>query len=93
MRTTRWGQTPSQGGFTFSQSFNTATNRISGAGFTYDAAGNLMSDGTNTYTYDADGNLIQQAGGGTTKGFTYDALNQQVARTVFWLDNSSIYLS
>jgi len=57
----------------------TATNRISGAGFVYDAAGNLISDGTNTYSYDAEGNLIQQSSGGTTIQNTYDALNHQVA--------------
>ena len=77
----RWAQTQSQGGVSFSQSFNKATNQIIGTGFTYDAAGNLTSDTTNTYTYDADGNLIQQVGGGTTQGFTYDALNQQVAQS------------
>jgi RHS repeat-associated protein len=75
----RWAQTPSQGGLTFSQSFNTATNRLSGSGFTYDAAGNLISDGTNTYTYDADGNLIQQTASGATMTYTYNALNQQAA--------------
>jgi RHS repeat-associated protein len=76
----RWSQTPLQGGSTFSETFNTANNQISGGGFTYDAAGNLTSDGTNTYTYDAEGNLIQQAGNGITTQYTYNAVNQQVVQ-------------
>jgi hypothetical protein len=50
---------------------------VSGTGFTYDAAGNLTSDGTNNYVYDADGNISQQ---GTTP-YIYDALNHQVGQT------------
>jgi YD repeat-containing protein len=34
-----------------------ATNQVSGR--TYDAAGNVTSDGQNSYQYDAEGNLIQ----------------------------------
>jgi RHS repeat-associated protein len=75
----RWAQNPLQGGYSFSQSYNPATNRINaGTVFTYDAAGNLTSDGSNAYTYDAEGNLIQQMGSGVTAKFTYDALNEQV---------------
>lgn len=80
----RWGnrtaQTPWQGGFTFQQAFN-AANQVNRTGFTYDAAGNLTSDGTNSYVYDAEGNVIQGA-----QPFIYDALNHQVGQ-VF---NSSI---
>jgi YD repeat-containing protein len=57
----RWAQNPLQGGYAFSQSYNPATNQINaGSVFTYDAAGNLTSDGTNAYTYDADGNLSRR---------------------------------
>lgn len=76
----RWGnrtsQTPSQGGFTFTQPFDTAHNQVNGTGFTYDAAGNLTSDGANSYVYDAEGNVIQQ--GSST--YIYDALNRQVGQ-------------
>lgn len=72
----RWGE---QGGA--NESFNTSTNQINSSGYVYDAAGNLMSDGINTYSYDADGNLIQQTGA-TNQAFIYNALNQQVA--AFW---------
>jgi RHS repeat-associated core domain len=54
----------------------TSKNQI--LGFTYDAAGNLASDGTNSFTYDADGNVITAAGPGHSATFTYDALNRRV---------------
>jgi RHS repeat-associated protein len=58
---------------------NAANNQI--AGYAYDAVGNVMSDGTNTYRYDAEGNLIQEVSGANTQQFFYDALNQQVVGT------------
>ncbi len=36
--------------------FNTSNNQITG--FTYDAAGNLMTDGVHNYQYDAEGNIL-----------------------------------
>jgi RHS repeat-associated protein len=84
----RWAQTPLQGGFTFSQAFNTANNQL--YGFTYDAAGNLVSDGINTYTYDADGNLTQEVSSGSTAQYVYDALNQQVSANLLTY-NTSVY--
>jgi RHS repeat-associated protein len=74
----RWGQNALQGGFNFNQPFSASTNRVTGTGFSYDAAGNLLSDGSNTYTYDAEGNVVQQNAAGVSSNFTYDALNQQV---------------
>jgi RHS repeat-associated protein len=74
----RWGQNALQGGFNFNQPFSASTNRITGTGFSYDAAGNLLSDGSNTYAYDAEGNVVQQNAAGVSSNFTYDALNQQV---------------
>ena len=38
-------------------SFNTATNRITTSGYNYDAAGNLLSDGTHSYVYDAENRI------------------------------------
>ena len=35
-----------------------AANRTSSAGFSYDAAGRLISDGTNTYTWDRASRLL-----------------------------------
>lgn len=54
-----------------------ATNHINSGGYTYDAAGNMTSDGIHTYTYDADGNITAVDGGGTAK-YTYDAFNRRV---------------
>jgi hypothetical protein len=52
-----------------------ALNQISsanGVGFTYDAKGNLTSDGTRSYTYDAE-NRLKSAG---TASFYFDALGR-----------------
>jgi len=81
----RLTQTPS-GSYTVSVNTVTTpvdatTNRLSAPGLSYDAVGNLMSDGINSYTYDAEGNLLSVTGG-TTASFTYDALNQRVVSTV-----------
>ncbi len=57
-------------------SFNQSTNQISNSGFSYDAAGDLTSDGSYSYQWDAEGRL------GTIvyyNAFTYDALGQRVA--------------
>jgi RHS repeat-associated protein len=44
-----------------------------GATITYDANGNLVSDGTNTYTYDIENRLIGRSGG---VALTYDPLGR-----------------
>jgi len=38
---------------------STSTNRINTATFSYDAAGDLLSDGVCTYTWDAEGRQTQ----------------------------------
>jgi len=48
---------------------------------TFDANGNLTSDGTNTYTWDAR-NRLTSISGGTTANFTYDALGRRVSKTI-----------
>ena len=54
--------------------FNGA-NQISG--YTYDAAGDMISGGGHTYQYDAEGRLVS-VDGGTTESYIYNALGQQV---------------
>ena len=54
--------------------FNGA-NQISG--YTYDAAGDMISGGGHTYQYDAEGRLAS-VDGGTTESYIYNALGQQV---------------
>jgi RHS repeat-associated protein len=51
-------------------------------GYAYDAAGNLLNDGTSTYTYDAENRIIKVAEGGTTIAtYQYDANGRRVHRT------------
>ena len=49
--------------------FNTATNQISG--LRYDAAGDVLNDGSNTYTWDAEVRMSTMNSGGAT---VYNAL-------------------
>ncbi len=73
----RWNQTVTSGsGPQPSFSFNTSTNQITSSGYTYDAAGNMTNDGSDTYTYDAEGNIIK-VDSGTTALYNYDALNHR----------------
>jgi len=44
-----------------SPSVNAFTNQISSSGFTYDAAGNMLGDGTYSYTWDAEGRQVTAA--------------------------------
>jgi RHS repeat-associated protein len=49
------------------------------ATLTYDANGNLLSDGTNTYAYDFENRLVTVNGGATAKYF-YDALGRRILK-------------
>jgi RHS repeat-associated protein len=48
---------------------------VAGAGYAYDANGNLTSDGGNTYTYDAENRLVSASLSGGTS-LTYDPLGR-----------------
>ena len=80
----RWQQNAPQGGPAPSYLFNTSpspsNNQISTAG--YDAAGNLTSDGLNSYTYDAEGKVIKSVSAGVTATYAYDALNHRIRTDV-----------
>ena len=41
--------------------------------YTYDKAGNMTSDGVNTYIYDAQNQLTKSIAGDTTTYYTYDS--------------------
>jgi RHS repeat-associated protein len=61
----------------------TATGKNQLSGYTYDAAGNLTSDGTNSYTYDAENHLL--TAGGVT--YTYDGDGDRVKKSsgkLYW---------
>jgi RHS repeat-associated protein len=47
----------------------------------YDATGNLISDGTITYTYGISGRLESARSAGVTVGYRYNGLGQRVAKT------------
>jgi RHS repeat-associated protein len=47
----------------------------------YDATGNLVSDGTIQYKYGSDGRLSGVVRGGVTTGYRYNGLGQRVAKT------------
>jgi RHS repeat-associated protein len=51
------------------------TNQVSG--WSYDAAGNLLNDGRNSYQYDAEGRIVKLNGAPT---YVYDAEGRRVAK-------------
>jgi len=66
-----------------SLAYNTASNQISNNGFSYDAVGNVLTDGTgtgsNSYTWDAEGRVASLTPyGGSTQTMTYNALGSRV---------------
>jgi len=68
----RWQQ---NGPYTMMESFSGNNNRMDG--YSYDAAGNLLNDGTHNYAYDAE-NRIKQVDAGSTATYVYDANGQRV---------------
>jgi RHS repeat-associated protein len=61
-------------------SYSPTTNHITTSGYTYDAAGNLTTDGTYTYRWDAEARLAKVINGAGTaiSTNTYNALGQRV---------------
>ena len=77
----RWQQ---NGPNSMQLSFSGANNRMDG--YLYDAAGNLMNDGTHNYSYDAENRIIQVDGTlGTcstaTACYVYDANGRRIRKT------------
>ena len=60
------------------------TNRISSAGFGFDAAGNMTTmpfgGGSQTITYDHDSRVASVTNSGGTESYTYDTGNRRVVR-------------
>src|SRR5947209_1400983 len=52
-----------------------------GANLTYDANGNLTSDGTNTYTWNARNQLLSISGA-VSASFQYDPFGRRVSKTI-----------
>jgi RHS repeat-associated protein len=63
--------------YSFQPTYSSGTNRFStipGASVSYDANGNVLTDGSHTYAWDADGNAVSLDG----VGLTFDALDRMV---------------
>jgi RHS repeat-associated protein len=67
--------TPSAG----SNRITSATGGLSRS-YTYDAAGHVLSDGTNTFTYNNAGRLVAATNAGITTTYTYNAAGQRVRK-------------
>jgi RHS repeat-associated protein len=86
-----WGRTsipPALGSATYD-----AANQIvtwGGASFSYDANGNLTSDGTHTYTWNARDELTALSGGAPAS-FTYDAVGRRRSRTAGGVTTNYLY--
>ncbi|MFG6694330.1 RHS repeat domain-containing protein [Burkholderia pseudomallei] len=62
---------------------NDRKTSFNGQALTYDANGNLTSDGTNTYTWNARNQLIQISQGSNVQlRFSYDSLGRRINKTV-----------
>jgi RHS repeat-associated protein len=74
----RLSQTPSNGGNPLSLAY--LNNQIVATGVTYDASGNMTSDGNHRYAYDAENRLIS-VDNGQTATYTYNADGRRVRST------------
>lgn len=54
--------------------------QVGGTNFSYDANGNLISDGVWTFTYDCENRLTKATTGASTNTYTYDALGRLILR-------------
>jgi RHS repeat-associated protein len=94
-RVTSKGGTLAATGLPNSVSGNTfnADNGMTGFGgatLSYDANGNLISDGTNSYTWDAR-NHLAAISGPTTASFTYDAFGRRASKSFEGTTTSFLY--
>jgi YD repeat-containing protein len=62
----------------------------SGTTLSYDANGNLINDGVNTYTWDAR-NHLASISGGTTASFQYDPFGRRVTRNILGSATNFLY--
>jgi len=84
----RTAQTPTKGSCGMWSSSYTGNNQISG--YSYDAAGNLLNDGSHSYTYDAE-NRINAVNGGSTATYVYDADGKRVSKKVSGVESDYIF--
>jgi len=86
----RWHQT---GPYTMNLTFSGANNRIDG--YSYDAAGNLLSDGNHVFTYDAENRIIQVnmpgPGGALVANYFYDGDGRRIRKAVSGTSTDFLY--
>jgi RHS repeat-associated protein len=61
---------------------STSTNRVTGTGYSYDAAGNMTGDFVNTMTYDAASRLIASSNSSASGAYAYDGKGLRVKKCV-----------
>jgi len=90
----RWSQTVTAGSggqstlsFTGAQNGGVPNNRIDG--YSYDAAGNLLNDGTNNYAYDGENRIVSVNGSAST--YVYDAEGRRFSKTTAGVTVANIY--
>jgi uncharacterized protein RhaS with RHS repeats len=52
---------------------------MSGAPYSYDAAGNVLTDSVNTYTWNAEGKMATVSGSLGSAAYTYDGDGQRLS--------------
>ncbi|MGB7291232.1 MAG: RHS repeat-associated core domain-containing protein [Thermodesulfobacteriota bacterium] len=67
-------------GQNISYAYGTSDNRLSG--FSYDANGNIIGDGTFTYTYDSENRLVQVTNGTDVITYGYDGDGRRISQTI-----------
>ncbi|MFC5472736.1 RHS repeat-associated core domain-containing protein [Paraherbaspirillum soli] len=75
------------GGSTYANTIATSSNRLSATtgpapakSTSYDAAGNLLSDGSISYTYSDRGRMVSTSSGGNTVSYSHNGLDQRVQK-------------
>ncbi|MDP3478236.1 MAG: RHS repeat-associated core domain-containing protein [Desulfoprunum sp.] len=88
-------QAPTTAGVAIDYTYNPANNQLTAAApkaYTYDANGNMLSDGTNTFTYDALNRLSKvEQQGSTIATYGYDSMNRRISKTVGTVTSHYIY--
>jgi RHS repeat-associated protein len=67
-----------------------AQSKFNGTTLSYDANGNLIGDGTNTYTWDGR-NHLTAISGGTTASFVYDGFGRRMSKTISGTTTQFVY--
>ncbi len=67
-----------------------SNNQLVGPPYHYDAAGNLINDGSHSYAYDAN-DQIKSVDGGSTASYVYDAFGHRVSKTAGGVSTDYVY--